>query len=114
MHAEPFAVPASFTLTVGLDELLAMLKVALIFPVVVGAKVTVAVQEPPLGTVPQSFVSPNSEAFVPERVIELMRRLAVPVFETVTVLCAVLPGFRVPKLIDVGLTDILGALGGVL
>ena len=92
VHAEPFAVPDSLTLTVGLEELLTMLKVALFFPVVAGLKVTVAVQESPLCTVPQSSVSLNSEAFVPEMVIELMRRSAVPVFETITGLCTVLPG----------------------
>ena len=45
-------------------------------------------------------------------VIELMRRSDFPLFRIVTVLCDVLPVLRLPKLIDVALTDILGGPAG--
>ena len=50
---------------------------------------------------------------MPERVIELMTRSALPLFFRVTALSEVPPGFRLPQLTDVGLTDILGRLGVV-
>jgi hypothetical protein len=106
-----FALPESFTLIVGfLGSFDAILNVALFFPPDVGPKVIVTAHELPAAIVVQWFVWLKSEGLLPEMVIELMTRSALPLFLMVTPLSEVPPGFRLPQLTDIGLTDILGRL----
>jgi hypothetical protein len=87
-----------------------MLNVPLFFPPVVGAKVIVTVHELPADIISQSFIWLKSEELLPEMVIDSMTRSDLPLLWIVTVFCNALPVFTFPKLIDVGLTDILGKL----
>ena len=82
-----------------------------LLPLDVGTKVSVTGHEFPIGIVVQSFVWLKSEALPPSMFIELMTRSDLPLFRIVTVFSDVLPTFTLPKLTDVGLTDILGGPG---
>jgi len=69
----------------------------------------VIVQEPPGATVPQLFDCLKCDELEPQRLIELTTRFAAPVLETVTVLEDDDLLGMVPKLSDVGETEIFGS-----
>ena len=70
---------------------------------------TVIVQEPPGATEPQPFECLKWDELEPQRLADVTVRLAVPVFETATVFDMELLLAIVPKLMEVGETEILGS-----
>ncbi len=78
-------------------------------PVENGAKVTVTVQDPPDATLLQSFEPLKWDALVPQRLTDVTWSVAAPVFDTVTVLETEVLFAMVPKLMEVGETEMFGS-----
>ncbi|MGA8832747.1 MAG: hypothetical protein WB554_14160 [Desulfomonilaceae bacterium] len=113
------ASPDRFTLTISFfGSFEEMLMVALFLPKGdVGVNVTDTWHEEFAGIglgQPFAGLDPNSEAFVPESVIEFITRSDLPVFFIVSILGVDTPPvFTSPRLIDVGLTEIFGGVAAV-
>ena len=78
-------------------------------PVENGANVMVIVQDPPGATLLHAFVPLKWDALEPQRLTDATARFASPVFDTVTVLDTEVLFAIVPKLIEVGETEMFGA-----
>jgi len=97
-------VPERATLTDGVAELFTRVNVPVKVPAVEGAKLTVNSEDNPAGMVSGS-VTGGSLKPVPDTDTDVMVRLAVPEFETVTVWLLVFPVVMLPKLTEAGDTD---------
>jgi hypothetical protein len=97
-------VPERATLTDGVAELFTSVSVPVKVPAVVGAKLTVSVEEDPAGMVSGSVVGGSLKP-VPDTDTDVMVRVAFPEFEIVTVWLLVLPVVMLPKFTEVGDTD---------
>jgi hypothetical protein len=77
-------------------------------PVENGANVKVIVQDPPGATLLHAFVPLKWVPLEPQRLTDVTTRFASPVFDTVTVLDTEVLFAIVPKLIEVGETEMFG------
>jgi hypothetical protein len=69
----------------------------------------VILQDPPGAVLLQPFEYLKWDELEPQRLTDVTTRFAAPVFETVTVLDTEVRFVIVPKLMDVGLTEMFGA-----